>query len=244
MLSAAEMTNSAASAARSPARSSPTKSACPGVSTRLIRTGPAAPAAEQRARVLSTTVLATASDTDRPTRRSTSSKSQTVVPFSMLPGRLMAPVAARMASISMVLPAPPGPTRTTLRTCSAGPSPAGCRPPASCRPACLDRAGRLAAAIGPAGRHVAGDLQVVIVVTSGRPQRHRDRRPRRCRQERCQVGANNPLCRQSADAGLVTQQDAPGFGGPVRGAVSRNRHSGSSRTARSRRVRSGTSGTS
>ena len=31
-------------------------------------------------------VLATASDTDRPTRRSTSSKSQTVVPFSMLPG--------------------------------------------------------------------------------------------------------------------------------------------------------------
>ena len=70
-----------------------------------------------------TRVLATESDTDRCRRFSTSSKSQTVLPFSMLPGRLMAPVAASTASTSIVFPAPPGPTRTTLRTCTPEESP-------------------------------------------------------------------------------------------------------------------------
>ena len=65
-----------------------------------------------------TSVLATASDTDRPIRRSTSSKSLTVLPFSTLPGLVTAPVAASTASVRMVLPAAPGPTRTTFRTIS------------------------------------------------------------------------------------------------------------------------------
>ena len=65
-----------------------------------------------------TSVLATASDTDRPIRRSTSSKSLTVLPFSTLPGLVTAPVAASTASVRMVLPAAPGPTKTTFRTIS------------------------------------------------------------------------------------------------------------------------------
>ena len=70
--STAETTKRAASAALSPARTSPTKSGWPGVSTKLTFTP-------------SWTTLATASDTERPSRRSTSSWSQTVVPSSIRP---------------------------------------------------------------------------------------------------------------------------------------------------------------
>ena len=65
-VSEAEMTNRAASAARRPARSSPTKSAWPGVSIRFIRTGPPASGMSLGCCAGSTTVLATASDTERP----------------------------------------------------------------------------------------------------------------------------------------------------------------------------------
>ena len=100
--SLAAITNSAQSAARSPARSSPTKSAYPGVSTRLTFTP-------------SRTSGATASEMDRSWACSASSKSHTVVPSRTDPARRMAPAEASSVSTRVVLPDPPGPTRTTLR---------------------------------------------------------------------------------------------------------------------------------
>src|SRR3984885_6692732 len=50
---------------------------------------------------------------------STSSKSLTVVPSTMLPCRWMVPVAASSASTRLVFPDPEWPTSTTLRTWSA-----------------------------------------------------------------------------------------------------------------------------
>src|SRR5580658_1285294 len=57
--------------------------------------------------------------TDRCCRISTSSKSLTVVPSSMLPCRWMVPVAVSSASTRLVLPDPEWPTSTTFRTWSA-----------------------------------------------------------------------------------------------------------------------------
>ncbi len=100
--SLAATTNNAQSAARRPARSSPTKSAYPGVSTRLTL-------------VSAWTRGATASEMDRPCACSDSSKSHTVVPSRTDPARGTAPEAASSVSTRVVLPEPPGPTSTTLR---------------------------------------------------------------------------------------------------------------------------------
>src|SRR2546423_6612862 len=58
---------------------------------------------------------ASARDNDRPRFCSSGSKSQTVVPSSTRPIRLMAPALWRRASASVVFPDPPWPTRATLR---------------------------------------------------------------------------------------------------------------------------------
>ena len=63
---------------------------------------------------------ASASDTEMRRRCSSGSKSQTVVPSSTLPRRGIAPAASRSASASDVLPAPPWPTRATLRMLAVG----------------------------------------------------------------------------------------------------------------------------
>src|SRR6266487_3014100 len=101
--SVAATANSAASAARRPARRSPVKSAYPGVSSRLTLTPAWVSGASVRL-------------TDRCCLISTSSKSLTVVPSSTRPARWMVPVATSSASTSVVLPAPEWPTSTTLRT--------------------------------------------------------------------------------------------------------------------------------
>src|SRR3954447_7093747 len=98
----AATTNSAQSAARSPARSSPTKSAYPGVSIRLTL-------------VSRWTSAATASEMLRPWTCSDSSKSVTVVPSRTEPARGIAPEAASRVSANVVFPDPAGPTSTTLR---------------------------------------------------------------------------------------------------------------------------------
>ena len=100
--SLAAITNSAQSADRSPARISPTKSAYPGVSTRLTL-------------MPSCTSGATAREIERPWACSDSSKSHTVVPSRTEPARGTAPAEASSVSTSVVLPEPPGPTTTTLR---------------------------------------------------------------------------------------------------------------------------------
>ena len=103
MPSTAETTNSAASAARRPARSSPTKSAYPGVSSRLIFTPSCSSGAQESA-------------TERCCRTAAGSWSETVVPSTTEPARLIVPVAASSASTSVVFPEPEWPTSTTLRT--------------------------------------------------------------------------------------------------------------------------------
>ena len=85
------------------ARTSPKKSAKPGVSMRLSLTS-------------STLQGARANDMDMWDLISSGSKSLTVVPSSTLPGREMVPVAKRSDSASVVLPEPLCPTRATLRT--------------------------------------------------------------------------------------------------------------------------------
>src|SRR5580693_8122876 len=57
--------------------------------------------------------------TERCCLTSTSSKSLTVVPSSMLPARWIVPVATRSASTRLDLPEPEWPTSTTFRTWSA-----------------------------------------------------------------------------------------------------------------------------
>src|SRR5208282_1049019 len=57
--------------------------------------------------------------TERCCLTSTSSKSLTVVPSSMLPGRWMVPVAKRSPSTRLDFPVPEWPTSTTFRTWSA-----------------------------------------------------------------------------------------------------------------------------
>ena len=100
--SAEDTTNRAASAPRRPARSSPMKSAYPGVSIRL------------------TTVSCHAKEAiDRPMERfcriATGSLSPTVVPSTMVPRRVVAPAAFTRDSRSEVLPEPAGPTSATFR---------------------------------------------------------------------------------------------------------------------------------
>src|SRR4051812_27214436 len=113
--SAAHTTNNAASAARRPARTSPTKSAYPGVSIRLILMSPC-----------------TSGATDRPTERcwrcAAGSWSLTVVPSVTDPARVITPAAASKASVRVVFPEPDGPTRTMFRTL-AGLSTATAAPP-------------------------------------------------------------------------------------------------------------------
>src|SRR5262245_63760418 len=116
--SVAATANSAASAARRPARRSPVTSAYPGVSSRLTLTPAWVSGASVR--------LA-----DRCCLISTSSKSLTVVPSSTRPARWMVPVATSSASTSVVLPAPEWPTSTTLRTLLCWPA-AGAPPAAAC----------------------------------------------------------------------------------------------------------------
>ena len=101
--SAALTTNNAASAARSPARNSPTKSAYPGVSIRLILTS-------------SDMIGATARPTERCWWMAAGSWSQTVVPSTTEPARGSTPVAASKDSVRVVLPEPEGPTSAMLRT--------------------------------------------------------------------------------------------------------------------------------
>ena len=119
--SLAAITKSAQSAARSPARTSPTKSAYPGVSTKLIL-------------VSRWTTGAMAREMERSWARSDSSKSQTVEPSWIVPARGMAPAEASSVSTKVVLPEPPGPTSTTLRIRSGLLAPRSCpavlRPPA------------------------------------------------------------------------------------------------------------------
>ena len=88
--SAPETTKRAASAALSPARTSPTKSGLPGVSTRLTTTSPLAK-------------LAATSPVD-------AARSSSL-------GRRPSTRAATRCSKSVLLPAPGGPTSTTLRIC-------------------------------------------------------------------------------------------------------------------------------
>ena len=63
---------------------------------------------------------ASASDTEMRRRCSSGSKSQTVVPSSTRPRRGIAPAPSSSASASEVLPAPPWPTRATLRIFAVG----------------------------------------------------------------------------------------------------------------------------
>ena len=109
-VSVAEMTNRAASAARSPARSSPTKSAWPGVSTKLIRTGPGTRAPR------STTSAGHGQrhrSTQAPLHILEIADRAAVLDRSESADRPAA--ASTAASTSRVLPARPGPTSTTLR---------------------------------------------------------------------------------------------------------------------------------
>ena len=94
--SLAAITNSAQSAARSPARSSPTKSAYPGVSIRLTL-------------MPRWTSGATASAIERPWARSPGSKSETVVPSATVPARVSAPQRTSSVSSRVVLPTELGP---------------------------------------------------------------------------------------------------------------------------------------
>src|SRR5207342_2972152 len=126
--SLAAITNSAQSAARSPARTSPTKSAYPGVSMKLIL-------------VSRWTTGAMAREMERSCARSDSSKSQTVDPSWIVPARGMAPAEASSVSTKVVLPEPPGPTSTTLRIRSGLLAPRSC--PAVLRPPALSAMVRL-----------------------------------------------------------------------------------------------------
>ena len=98
---------SAVSAAASPCRVSPTKSKNPGVSRRLIlqpfhSTG------------------AMAVEREMPRLTSSASKSDTVVPDAIFPGRSIALEANRMASVRLVLPSEPCPAIHTLRSMFCG----------------------------------------------------------------------------------------------------------------------------
>ncbi len=103
--STADTTKTARSAARSAAATSPTKSAYPGESRTLILWP-------------SHSNGASASDTEILRRCSSGSKSVTAVPSSTLPIRGIAPATKSSASARVVFPAPPWPTRATLRTFS------------------------------------------------------------------------------------------------------------------------------
>ena len=105
--STADTRNTARSAARSAAATSLTKSAYPGVSITLILQP-------------SNSNGAMASDTEMRRRASSGSKSVTVLPSSTRPRRDVAPAVNRSASAREVLPAPPWPTRATLRIFSVG----------------------------------------------------------------------------------------------------------------------------
>ena len=105
--STADTTNTARSTTRRAAMTSPRKSAYPGVSTRLTLWPFHSKGANAR-------------DRDSPRRCSSGSWSQTVDPSSTRPSRLMAPARWSNASANVVLPAPPWPTRATLRSFSDG----------------------------------------------------------------------------------------------------------------------------
>ena len=78
----------------------------PGVSTRLMWMG---------ALSVNASMLAIAASTECPRSFSIGSKSETVVPRSMVPAVWIAPPACSRASKSMVLPAPGWPAKATLR---------------------------------------------------------------------------------------------------------------------------------
>ncbi len=100
--STAETTTITASAARTAERTSPTKSAVPGASSTLILTS-------------FHSIGATESETEICRRCSSASWSDTVLPSSTVPIRVIAPDANSMASSSVVFPEPPCPTSKTLR---------------------------------------------------------------------------------------------------------------------------------
>ncbi len=104
--STAETTRSTASTARTAEYTSPTKSAYPGASSRLILTSPTSSGAMD-------------SETLMPLRTSSGSWSETVLPSSTFPIRVAAPAANSIASIRVVLPAPPWPRSRTFRMLAA-----------------------------------------------------------------------------------------------------------------------------
>ena len=102
---AALITISAESTARSAVRVSPWNDGSPGVSIRLTFTPP-------QVRWQSEAVMLIE------WRRSSSSKSDTVVPSTTLPSRLVSPAACSIASTRLVLPQPRCPSTATLRICA------------------------------------------------------------------------------------------------------------------------------
>ncbi len=100
--STAETTTITASAARTAERTSPTKSAVPGASRTLIFAS-------------FHSIGDIARDTEIWRRCSSGSWSETVLPSSTVPIRVMAPEANSIASSRVVFPEPPCPTSKTLR---------------------------------------------------------------------------------------------------------------------------------
>ena len=118
MPSAADTTNSAASAARSPARTSPTKSPYPGVSSRLTLTSPCSSEASAEGRPSAAAVLGLVGVADG---------GAVLDPAGRRGSRRRRAAGPRPASSC---PTPEWPTRATLRT-ERGGSAAGCRVPCS-----------------------------------------------------------------------------------------------------------------
>ncbi len=105
--STADTTNTARSAARKAAATSPTKSAYPGVSRTFTLWSSCSNGAMDI-------------DTEIPRRPSSGSKSETVLPSSTRPILGIAPVTKRSASARLVFPDPPWPTSATLRIFADG----------------------------------------------------------------------------------------------------------------------------
>ena len=108
------ITTAAVSTASSAGRLWPTKSGAPGVSIKWIR-------------LPSQSVCITLAWREWPMRRSSGSKSLTVLPRSTLPALLMAPDASSSASARLVLPAAAGPTSASVRRSATWTAPAVCR---------------------------------------------------------------------------------------------------------------------
>jgi hypothetical protein len=102
---------------------------------------------------------ATASATERCWRTDAGSWSQTVLPSAMVPARPTTPVCASSASTSVVLPAPDGPTSTTLRiregSVTAAPECAARRDPVAALPAMATTSAPLRLVSGPSHTRAA-----------------------------------------------------------------------------------------